>query len=83
MWGLFAGPVENHDANHLLQFGEAMPPGQLLNVVFTNQAVDGGITFASANFLNCIDRVRRRRSQQLAFIHFKLRLAFDRRLQHC
>src|SRR5882724_12525266 len=83
MWGLFAGPVENHEANHLLQLGEAMPPAQLLNVVFTNQAVDGRIAFASANSLNRIDRVRRRRPQQLAFIHFKLLLAFDRRLQHC
>src|SRR6516164_9784917 len=60
-----------------------MPPRQLLNVVFTDQAVDGRVAFASANFLNRVDCVRRRRSQQLAVIHFKLRLAFDRRSQHC
>ena len=59
-----------------------MPPRQLLNVVFTDQAVDGRVAFASANFLNRVDCVRRWRSQQLAFIYFKLRLAFDRRLQH-
>ena len=59
-----------------------MPPRQLLNVVFTDEAINGGIAFASANFLNRVDCVRRRRSQQLALIHFKLRLAFDCRLQH-
>ena len=80
---MFPAAVKNHEANHLLQFGEAMPSRQLLNVVFTDQAVDGRVAFTPANFLNRIDCVRRRWSQQLAFIHFKLRLAFDRRSQHC
>jgi len=60
-----------------------MPLGQLLNVVFTDQAVEDRVAFALANFFNSIDYVRRRRTQQLAFIHFELRLAFYRRPQHC
>ncbi len=59
-----------------------MPLRQLLNIVFTDQAVDGRIAFTAANFLDRVDCVRRRWSQQLTFIGFKLRLAFDRRLQH-
>jgi len=82
MWRLLPATVENHKSNDLLQFGEAMPPRQLLNVVFTNQAVQAYIAFTAENFLNRVDRVRRRWSQQFAFIDFKPRLAFDRRLQH-
>src|SRR6187431_2759548 len=59
-----------------------MPLRQLLNIVFTDQAVEGGIAFAAENFLNRVDCVRRRWSQQFAFVDFKLRLTLDRRLQH-
>ena len=74
--------VENHKSNGLLQFGEAMPLRQLLNVVFTDKAVQGCIAFTAQNFLNRVHCVRRRWSQQFAFVDFKLRLTLDRRLQH-
>jgi hypothetical protein len=60
-----------------------MPSRQLRNVIFTDQAVNLCVEFASVDFLNSIDRIRRGRPQELAFIHFKLRLAFGRRSQHC
>ena len=83
MRGLFACAVENNEANQFLQLIEAMPLMQLFNVVFTDQAVEGRVAFAPANFFNSIDCVRRRRTQQLAFIHFELRLASYGRPQHC
>ena len=83
MRGLFACAVENNEANQFLQLIEAMPLMQLFNVVFTDQAVEGHVTFAPANFFNGIDCVQRRGTKQLAFIHFELRLAFYRRPQHC
>ena len=82
MWRLLPATVENHNSNDLLQFAEAMPLRQLLNVVFTDKAVQGCIAFTAQNFLNRVDGVRRRWSQQFAFICFKLWLAFDSRLQH-
>src|ERR1043166_7829928 len=73
MRGLFSGAIENNKANQFLQLIEAMPLRQVFNVVFTDQAVEGRVTFAPANFFNSIDCVRRRGTKQLAFIHFELR----------
>ena len=57
MRGLFAATIQNNEVNHFLQLREPIPPRQLLNVVFTDQAVEGRVGFASANILNSVDRV--------------------------
>lgn len=79
---LLASPIEDDKTNHFFQIGEATPFRKLADVIFTDQAINRCVTFASPNLLNGIDGIGRRRAPQFAIIRSKSRFVFNSSLYH-
>ena len=66
---LLATAIKDNKANYFFQISEATPFGELVHVIFTDQAVDQSNVFTLPNVLHRIDGVRGRWPPQLAIVH--------------
>src|SRR5437762_3978635 len=76
------GAIKNNKTDQLFQFSEAMPLRECRYVVFTDEIVNLGASFAPSNFFDGVNCIRRSRAIQFAIIKYESRFPLDCSLQH-